>query len=224
MKHTLIGTLIAFSLSCFGVESIKLKYPASYRIIDPINKENEKLEVEKKLPPYIVVFPGGKNDKGKDVTGAIGRLETLRGASKLFPASNDDKGLPVVLRGIRFIEITDDSNKVSGYEVELQGEFNAVTVPLDSETMTRLTDSQRTPVELERKKSYAGGVVTTHTKTKFDLQLKGDKLFIFAVEADFTFWETLFEYKSPKLKLPLPEGRDYLYEGVLGELPTLPQL
>jgi len=67
--------------------------------------------------------------------------------------------------------------------------------------------------------------MATSTKTSFELELDGDKMFIYGVEADFTFSEPfLGEQKSPTLKLSVPDTRPFLYEGKLGDLPTLPFL
>src|SRR4051812_44662174 len=93
-------------------------FPLDLAIIDPDAKERR--------PPYVVVFTGGMDQKGNDIRGPIGRLEALRGASKLFPESNQDPGLPVVLRGLRFHSIKGPNG--TAYEVELQGEFNMVKV------------------------------------------------------------------------------------------------
>jgi len=148
MNKIILSVLIGLTSFAFAGEPPKLKFPTSYRIFDPENRENAKRKDSEKLPPYIVVFPGGKNAKKADATKAIGRLEIYRGASKMFPESNDDKGLPVVLRGLRFIELKDDTNKVKGYEVELQGEFNAVKVSLPKETMQSLQDGKKTNLSL----------------------------------------------------------------------------
>ena len=48
------------------------------------------------------MFEEGVDQNNKDVRGPLGRLEALRGPSKMFPDSNKDAGLPVVLRGLRF--------------------------------------------------------------------------------------------------------------------------
>src|SRR5260221_13448936 len=84
-------------------------FPLDLAIINP--------DANEKLPPYIVVFGGGVDKDGTDIRGPLGRPEALRGASKMFPESNQDPGLPVVLRGLRFHSKLNSDGSVSGYEL-----------------------------------------------------------------------------------------------------------
>ena len=195
-------------------------FPLQFRIIDPDNPKNaDKKPNELKLPPLIVMFPKGLTAEQNDATGPIGRLEAFRGKSKLLPESNDNAGLPVLLSGLRFLERRDKEGKLEGYEIELQGEFNAVKVSASKESMESFLAHKPTTFELVSDINY--GIIATHSSTRLELQLEGDKLYILAVEGDFRFREGFFSYKSPTLKAPTPEGRKYLYYGESGELPTL---
>src|SRR6187431_113099 len=89
-----------------------ITFPLDLAIIDP--------DATVKRPPYVVMFAGGVDNGGSYVRGPLGRLEALRGASKMFPKSNQDPGLPVVLRGLRFLSAHDADGTISGYDVELQ--------------------------------------------------------------------------------------------------------
>src|SRR3954451_3721745 len=141
-------------------------FPLDLAIIDPDAKE--------KRPPYVVVFAGGLNNKGADIRGPIGRLEALRGASKLFPESNQDPGLPVVLRGLRFHCRRDSQGMVTGYDVELQGEFNMVKVPVTVEDMQSFLSGQRTTFALKGAKNY--GVYSYLSAINMEVQLNGKEL------------------------------------------------
>jgi hypothetical protein len=197
-----------------------VQFPLEYRIVDPDNPDNanKKLD-EKKIPPLIVMFPKGKTRDAKDATGPIGRLEGFRDKSKLIPESNDDPGLPVFLCGLRFFELKDEAGQVAGYNVELQGEFNAVKVPATIEAMESFLAGKPTTFALESKLQY--GIIATVSTTKLEIQRAGDKILILSVEGDFTFREAIFFYTSETLKLAPPKGRKYLFYGESGELPTL---
>jgi hypothetical protein len=195
-------------------------FPLQYRIVDPDNPDNEgKQPGEAKLPPQIVMFPKGMTDRNRDASRPIGRLEALRGKSKLIPASNDEPGLPVFLCGLRFTERKDAEGKVEGYDVELQGEFNAVKVPVEKDAMQSFLDGKPTTFELESRLDYK--IIATVSTTKMQIQKSGDKILILSVEGDFSFREAIFTYTSDTLKLSPPEGRKYLFYGETGELPTL---
>jgi hypothetical protein len=197
-----------------------VKFPLEYQIIDPDSAKNKSLKPgEKKLPPLIVMFPGGKTDEKADATGPIGRLESFRGKSKLLPESNDDPGLPVVLAGLRFSERKDDNGKVEGYDIELQGEFNAVKVPAPADAMRDFLAGKKATFVLESKLDY--GIIATASATTLELQRDKDRIFIYSVEGDFSFREGFFTYKSPSLKTLPPKGRSYLYYGEAASLPTL---
>lgn len=196
------------------------KFPLAFRIVDPDNPDNaDKQPGDLKLPPLIVVFQKGLTATSKDASGPIGRLEALRGASKVLPKSNDDPGLPVLLAGLRFHERQDASGKVVGYDVELQGEYNAVKVPAPDEAMNSFLAGKRTSFALESKLNY--GIIATTSTTTLELQLVGDKLYIYSAEGDFTLREAFSIYKSDTYKTVAPKSRKYLYYGEPGDLPTL---
>src|SRR5438105_12638366 len=101
MKKVFLLLCLALAMSSANGEespateaATQVSFPLELAIINPDSKENR--------PPYVVVFDGGVDKDGTDVRGPLGRLEALRGASKMFPESNQDPGLPVVLRGLRF--------------------------------------------------------------------------------------------------------------------------
>lgn len=203
-----------------GDKSVPVVFPLQYRIIDPDNQKNATAaKLEEKLPPLIVMFPKGFTYNAKDAAGPIGRLEAFRGKSKLLPESNDEPGLPVVLYGLRFHEGRGSDGKVTGYEVELQGEFNAVKVPATEEAVNSFLANKPTVFALESTLQY--GIIATHSTTKLELQRSDDKIYIRSVEGDFTFREGFFTYKSPTLKAAPPQNRDYLFYGEAAELPTL---
>jgi hypothetical protein len=192
----------------------QVSFPFDLAIIDPDAKE--------KRPPYVVVFAGGMDKEGNDIRGPIGRLEALRGASKLFPESNQDPGLPVVLRGLRFHCNRSAGGTVTGYEVELQGEFNMVRVPISQDDMKSFLSGQRMTFVLTGAKNY--GVYSYVSSIKMDVQFSGKELFIFSIEGDFTFREGVFTYVSKPTKLSPPASRSYLYRGEPSELPALPSI
>ncbi|WP_254508614.1 hypothetical protein [Anatilimnocola floriformis] len=194
-------------------------FPLSYKIVDPDNIKNATLKPGEKLPPLIVMFPGGKTNEDKDATGPIGRLESFRGKSKLMPESNENPGLPVVLSGLRFHERKDATGKLEGYDIELQGEFNAVRVAAPADAMQDFLDGKRAAFELESRLDYK--IIATVSTTKLEISRDGDKLFIWGVEGDFSFREAIFNYKSPSLKISPPRNRPYLYYGVEGKLPDM---
>lgn len=197
-----------------------LTFPLEFQIIDPDNPKNAKAKPgEKQLPPLIVMFPDGKTSEGNDATGPIGRLESFRGKSKLIPELSDDKGLPVFLAGLRFLERRDSAGAVEGYDVELQGEFNAVRVPAPESAMKDFLAGKKATFALESRLNY--GIIATVSTTKLEISRDGDKLFIHSVDGDFSFREALFTYKSGSLKKVPPAGRKYLYEGQMGKLPDL---
>jgi hypothetical protein len=220
----MVGTLVSspgvHAQGPAAVRAPAMEFPLEYQIVDPDAKKNQTLKKgERKLPPLIVMFPGGKTDKDVDARGPIGRLESFRGKSKLLPESNDNAGLPVVLAGLRFHERRDANGKHLGYDVELQGEFNAVKVPAPEDAMEDFLAGKRATFELESKLDY--GIIATASTTKLELQRAGNQIFIYSVEGDFSFREGFYTYKSPTLKAQPPRGREYLYYGEAGELPTL---
>lgn len=215
------------SLGC-GAEPTKkatpvirsISFPLEYQIIDPDNAKNATMKPgEKKLPPLIEMFPGGKTADGKDATGPIGRLESFRGKSKLLPESNDNPGLPVVMSGLRFLERRDSAGKLEGYDVELQGEFNAVKVAAPDDAMKDFLAGNKATFALESKLDY--GIIATVSTTRLEISRNGDKIYIHSVEGDFSFREAIFTYKSSSLKKSPPPGRDYLFQGQAGKLPDL---
>ena len=117
------------------------------------------------------------------------------------------------------LERKDAAGKVVGYDVELQGEFNAVKVPAADEAMASFLDNKPTTFALESRLNY--GIIATVSTTKLQIQRSGDKIYILSVEGDFSFRETIFTYKSSTLKLSPPSNRKYLFYGESGELPTL---
>jgi hypothetical protein len=196
------------------------KFPLQYRIVDPDNPDNAgKKPDEMKIPPLIVMFPKGRTHQDKDAKGPIGRLEAFRDKSKLIPSSNDDPGLPVFLCGLRFEERKDATGKVVGYDVELQGEFNAVKVPAANEAMQTFLEGKPTTFALESRLQY--GIIATVSTTKLEIQKVGDRILILSVIGDFRFREVLSFYESETLKLSPPKGRTYLFIGEKAELPTL---
>jgi hypothetical protein len=197
-----------------------VKFPLEYKIFDPDNAENYKLKPgQEKLPPLIVMFPGGLTVDKTDATGAIGVLESFRGKSKILPKSNADPGLPVVLSGLRFTERRDPGGKLQGYDVELQGEFNAVKVTAPTEAMEDLLAGKMATFSLESKIDYA--IIATASTTTLKISCVGDKLFIHCVEGEFSFRYLITTYKSPSLKTDPPKGRNYLYQGEAAKLPTM---
>jgi hypothetical protein len=192
----------------------EINFPLSLAIIDPDAKE--------KLPPYIIVFDGGLDKNGTNVRGPLSRLEALRGASKMFPASNQDAGLSVVLRGLRFHCLRNADGTVAGYEVELLGEFNMVRVPVSRDDMNGFLAGQRTTLVLTGEKNY--GIFAYKSVIKMEVQLTGKEIHIFNIEGDFTFREALATYTSPTKRLSPPLGRTFLYRGEVADLPVLPSI
>jgi len=168
------------------------------------------------------VFDGGIDKEGTDVRSPLARLEALRGASKMFPESNQDPGLPVVLRGLRFHCKLNSDGTVAGYEVELQGEFNMIRVPATNEDMKGFLSGQRTTFVLIGEKNF--GIYSYVSSMKLDVQLSGKEMVIFGIEGDFSFREGFSTYVSKTKTLSPPSGRNYLYRGEHADLPTLPSI
>jgi hypothetical protein len=200
----LLGVLVAHAGESSGQEiADQISFPFDLAIIDPDAKE--------KRPPYVIVFAGGLDKEGNDIRRPLGRLKKLRGASKLFPESNQDRGLPVVLRGLRFHCNRSPDGTVISYEVELQGEFNMVRVPVSKDGMKSFLSGQRTTFVLTGAKNYR--VYSYVSSITMDVQFDGKELLIFSIEGDFTFREGAFTYVSKTTKLNLPASRNYLYRG-----------
>ena len=196
-----------------AAQAAEPSFPVDFAIVDPNSAE--------KRPPYIVMFEKGRDKDGNDVRGPIGRLEALRGPSKLFPQSNDDPGLPVVLRGLRFHrQLAADGT--ARYDVELQGEFNMVKVPVGDEAMQKFLSGQSVTLSLKGEKNF--GVYSYVSVIEMDVKLQGEELLILQIEGDFTFREGLFSYTSATTKLTPPPGRTFLYRGERRALPTLPSI
>jgi hypothetical protein len=190
------------------------KFPLDVAIVDPASKD--------KLPPYLVMFPGGKDADGRNAQRPLSRLEGLRGASKLFPDSNKDPGLPVVLRGLRLHRVVGSDGSVAGYEMELQGEYNSVRTGARREDVEKFLAGESARFALSAQKNY--GVFSYVSTTTIEIQLVGDGAVIRRIEGEFTFREGLRRYTSESLRLDPPTGRDYLYVGERTELPHLPTL
>jgi len=211
----LLGAAVAQARDSSGKESAApISFPLDLAIIDPDAKE--------KGPPYVVVFTGGLDKEGTDIRRPLGRLKALRGPSKMFPESNQDPGLPVVLRGLRIHRNESPDGTVTGYEVELQGEFNMVRVPVSKDEMKSFLSGQRTKFVLTGAKNY--GVYSYVSSITMDVQFNGKELFIFGIEGDFTFREGVFTYVSKTTKLSPPASRSYLYRGEASKLPALPSI
>jgi hypothetical protein len=189
-------------------------FPLDVAIVDPASKA--------KLPPYLIMFPGGKDMDARNAQRPLSRLEGLRGASKLFPESNKDPGLPVVLRGLRLHRVIGSDGSVAGYEMELQGEYNAVRTAARREDVEKFLAGEPARFALGAQKNY--GVYSYVSTTTIEIQLVGEGAMIRRIEGDFTFREGLRRYTSQSLKLDPPAGRDYLYLGERTELPALPTL
>jgi hypothetical protein len=190
-----------------------VSFPLELAILDPDGKD--------KLPPYIVMFEKGLDQDSKDVRGPLGRLEALRGASKLFPESNDNPGLPVVMRGLRFHR-QQSTDGMAHYEIELLGEFNTIKVPVNPEEMQKFLAGEVATFSLKGEKNF--GLYSYVSTMKMTMQLRGDELLIFKIEGDFNFREGLFTYTSKSKKLTPPASRDYLFRGKRSELPALPTI
>ncbi len=193
--------------------SAAVDFPLDLAVIDPDAKDE--------LPPYIVMFEEGKDSGGNDVRGPLGRLEALRGPSKMFPDSNKDAGLPVVLRGLRLHQLKSDGSVV-GYELELQGEFNMIRVPVSQEDVEKFLAGEAVTFTLKGAKNY--GVYSYVSTMKMDVQLKGKEVAIRQLTGDFTFREGFYTYTSKTRKLAPPTGRGYLYRGQRAPLPALPSI
>lgn len=222
MKRALVFAAILWmswnASLAFGWESPEtplqdLKFPLSLKIIDPNS--------EKQLPPYIVMFPKGVDEKGADVRGPLGRFEALRGPSKLFPESNDDPGLPVVLRGLRLHRKTKDDGTI-GYVLELQGEHNMIQAPVKAAEVDKLLAGK--PALFSMKGELNVGLYSYTSILKLQTQFVGGELRVLGVDGSFTFREGFRRFTSATTRITPPPGREFVYRGVIGELPELPEL
>lgn len=192
--------------------AVPVAFPLSFGILDPDAKE--------KQPPYIVMFEGGVDASGKDLRRPLGRLEALRGASKMFPQTNQDPGLTVVLRGLRFQRSAGVNGGAVRYEVELLGEYNAVRVPVAEADMKTFLAGERTTFVLTGQQDYR--IYAYASSIKMEVQLRGEELLIFQIDGDFNFREARTTYVSKTKKLVPPAGREFLYRGEKMVLPALP--
>jgi hypothetical protein len=192
----------------------EVAFPLDLSIVDPGSKE--------KLPPYLVMFPEGLDKDDRDVRGPLGRLEALRGASKLFPESNKDAGLTVVLRGLRIHRNCEADGSLVGYDVELLGEFNSIKVPVKKEEMDKFLAGEPATFSLKGERNF--GLYSYVSTTKIELQLVAESLVIRKLEGEFTFREGIYTYTSQTIKLAPTGGRDYLYRGERAKLPELPTI
>ena len=135
----------------------------------------------------------------------------------MFPQNNQDPGLPVVLRGLRFHSKLAANGAVVGYDVELLGEFNAVRVPVAANDMKSFLAGERTTFVLTGAKNYT--VLSYVSTIKIEVQLRGEELLIFKIDGDFSFREGLRTHVSRTKKLAPPNGREYLYRGEKAVLP-----
>jgi hypothetical protein len=140
----------------------------------------------------------------------------------MFPDSNKDDGLPVVLRGLRLHRALAADGSAAGYEIELQGEYNSIKVPLATEEAKKFLAGEPATFALKGEKNY--GLFAYVSTTKIEIQLAGDEVFIRKLVGDFLFREGLFTYTSQTLKLDAARGRNYLYRGKRTELPNLPSI
>lgn len=217
MKRLLILCGLAFvssSVAGWETPAPERSFPLSLKIVDP--------DSAKKQPPYIVLFEKGLDKKGVDVSAPLWRLKALRGDSKMFPEMNKDPGLPVVLRGLRFHKNVKDDGALAGYEVELQGEFNMVKVPVSTEDVDNFLGGKRVSFALKGDTNY--GVYSYVSTIHMQAQLVGKEVQIFQVTGDFTFREAFRRYTSGTKKLTPPAGRDHIFRGEIGELPELPAI
>lgn len=218
MKRILLLGLFLTTGPLWGAEPplapATVEFPLDMAIVDPESKE--------KLPPYIVMFDDGKDENGKDVTGPLGRLEALRGASKMFPDSNKNAGLPVVLRGLRFHRRMDGAGKLAGYDLELLGEFNAVKVPVAVEDMKKFLTGESVTFTLRAEKNF--GLYSYVSTMKMAVQLVGKEIRIDSIAGDFCFREGFYTYTAKSKKLTPPAGRKFLFRGENVELPVLPTI
>lgn len=215
MKRILLLGLVLTTGPLLGAEPpAAVEFPLDMAIVDPESKE--------KLPPYIVMFDDGKDENGKDVTGPLGRLEALRGASKMFPESNKNAGLPVVLRGLRFHRRMDGAGKLAGYDLELLGEFNAVKVPVALEDMKKFLAGESVAFTLRAEKNF--GLYSYVSTMKLAVQLVGKEIRIDSIAGDFCFREGFYTYTAKSKKLTPPAGRTFLFRGENVELPLLPTI
>jgi len=189
-----------------------ISFPLDIAILDPA--------AQQKLPPYLIMFPEGVDEDGRDVRRRLGRLEALRGASKMFPEVNKDPGLPVVLRGLRIHRNLKADGSLAGYDVELQGEFNALRVPVELAEAQKFLSGEPATFALKGEKNF--GVYSYVSTTTIELQLTGDDVVILKLEGEFTFREGFSTFTSKTLKLGPPAGRKNLYRGKLADLPKLP--
>ena len=213
----LIGLVLVTSASVWeppAAPAQEISFPLDLAIINPDSAE--------KLPPYIVMFEEGVDRNDKDVRGPLGRLEALRGPSKMFPESNKDAGLPVVLRGLRFHRELNRNGSVKGYEVELQGEFNMVKVAVSQEEMDKFLRGERVKFSLEGRANF--GVYSYVSTMQMDVQLRGREILIYKVEGDFSFREGFSTYSSKTKQISPPAGRTFLYRGEQAKLPVLPEI
>ncbi len=208
-----VATAVALPTTA-TVAPADITFPLDLAVIDPDAKDD--------LPPYIIMFEEGKDSSGKDVRRPLGRLESFRGASKMFPESNKDDGLPVVLRGLRLHTRLDSQGSVVGYDIELQGEFNMIKVPVAKADVEKFLAGQPVTFTLRGAKNY--GVYAYVSTMKMEVKLTGDQIAIGKLEGDFTFREGFTTYTSKTKKLTPPAGRNYLYRGERGELPKLPSI
>lgn len=174
-------------------------------------------------PPYLRIFPGGKDSLGADVSDTLGTLKWARGKSKLYPTEDAAPGLIAVMRGLAFIP--DKSG--NGYSAIFEGEFNAVRIAVDKAQMESLLAGRPTELTFFSKVQKGIGVqFRVESTTKLQVRLEGTQLFVDRATGNCKVTKISFTGKesphpSDQVVLEKEKGKPTLYTGVPGELKGL---
>lgn len=176
-------------------------------------------------PPFVRIFPGGKDVTGKDAKSTLDTLKWARGKSVLYPAEDAAPGLIAVMRGISFVADKDGK----GYSAVFEGEFNAIKIRVDKKQMETLLTGK--PAELTFSSSTEKGFgikYKVENATRLLVRLEGDKLFVDKANSSCSITSTGFTgsetFRSAEVAMEKEKGKPCLYQGVPGALKGLPIL
>jgi hypothetical protein len=187
----------------------KEKKPLAFRFGLPSDKDADSAR-----PPFFRLFPGGKDAQGEDATSSLGTLKFGRGESKLYKKEDAEPGFIVVLRRLLLLP-QDDGD----YKAILEGEFNAVEVPLKKAVVQKLISGARTELvfEADTTKGIRPLGFRVQAKTKLLVALQDGKLLVYGGEGDSTVTHYGLigdaTYESTPIALGPGEGDQPVYIG-----------
>ncbi len=232
MKLLALG-ILTLSLAAFGDTKGGHADTAHAQVTPPAFKWGQTFSyqirmpgVARNTPPFVRVFPDGKDASGKDMTATLDTLKWARGKSQLYPAEDAAPGLIAVLRGVSFVADADGR----GYSAIFEGEFNAIKIRVDKAQMEALLTGRPTELAfVSRTEKGVGVKYRVETVTRLSVRLEGTRMMVDKVGSSCTVtYINIFgsetPYRSKDVSIEKEKGRDSLYLGIPGALKGLPVL